>query len=300
MYVPSCTVNVDATGRELTEHGSAAFPVACYHDPLAVSEVPWHWHEELEAGIIPQFPTVITAGHEKILVNPGEGFFINSGILHGAYAPEGYDSLIHSLVFHPRLIGGNTDSIFYQSYLRPVMGNPTLECVIFKPDIPWHRECLEVIEGAWEYCARKEPGYEFMVRSALSRLVWLLFSHQEKSGHTHSSKTLRDANRIKQMLTYIHEQYGLGLTITSIASSAAISERECLRCFRNTIGISPIQYLKQYRLRQAASRILASEDRVCNIASQCGFQDMSYFSKSFREQYGCSPTLYRDNSKRQP
>lgn len=296
----SCAASVDPSGRELIEHGSAAFPVACYHDPLAMAEVPWHWHEELEAGIIMRDPTVITVGQEKYHLQPGEGFFINSGVLHGAYAPDGMDSLIHSLVFHARLVSGSTDSIFHQRYLRPVLDNPTLDCVILRPDIPWHREALDAIANAWKDGTQEEPGYEFSLRSALSHLLWLLYCNQEKPKHTPNTKAIRDADRIKQLLSFIHEHYDSELSIASIAASAAISESECLRCFRSTIGISPIQYLKQYRIRQAASRILSTNDRISDIAGLCGFQDMSYFSKSFREWKGCSPTQYRRNQKSQP
>ena len=48
MALSLCRTTVDDSARELMEHGTAAFPIACYHDDLQAEPVPWHWHEELE------------------------------------------------------------------------------------------------------------------------------------------------------------------------------------------------------------------------------------------------------------
>ena len=48
MALSLCRTTMDDSARELMEHGTAAFPIACYHDDLQAEPVPWHWHEELE------------------------------------------------------------------------------------------------------------------------------------------------------------------------------------------------------------------------------------------------------------
>ena len=42
-----CNTTVDRYFREQVQHGTTAFPCACYHDDLAKEDVPWHWHDEL-------------------------------------------------------------------------------------------------------------------------------------------------------------------------------------------------------------------------------------------------------------
>ena len=78
-----------------------------------------------------------------------------------------------------------------------------------------------------------------------------------------------------------------------IAGSASLSESECLRCFHNTIGTTPIQYLKSYRIKKAAELLSNTERKIVDIGMACGFQDMSYFAKAFRGIYGCTPSEYR-------
>ena len=68
---------------------------------------------------------------------------------------------------------------------------------------------------------------------------------------------------------------------------------ECLRCFHNTIGTTPIQYLKSFRIKKAAELLTNTDLKIVDIGIMCGFQDMSYFAKTFRNIYGCTPSKYR-------
>jgi AraC-like DNA-binding protein len=95
------------------------------------------------------------------------------------------------------------------------------------------------------------------------------------------------------MLTYIDDHFGEELTVADIADQAAISVSECLRCFHSTLGLTPIQYVKQLRLQRAAELLTSTNRRIADIAAQCGFQDISYFTRSFKAQEGMLPSEYR-------
>ena len=296
MALTECNTTVDSDGRELLDHGTSAFPIACYHDDFRVCDVPWHWHEEWEAVVITQGSCLVAAGSHKVRLKAGEGFFIHSSVLHGCWYTECSGCRFHSLVFHPRLVGGSLDSIFHQQFVQPLLDHSGPELILLKPDIPWQHRALEVLEDAWQQCVREEAGFPFRVRNALSELVWLLCGHLSPAAASVRSKDLRDAQRIKAMLSCIHSQFGTALTTAQIAASASVSESECLRCFRSTIGTTPIQYLKRYRIQQAARLLSETVTKISDIAVICGFQDMSYFTRAFREQLGCTPTQYRKNT----
>ena len=296
MAIAECRTTVDSRGRELLQHGTTAFPIACYHDDFSKMDVPWHWHEELEAVVISAGSCTIAAGNKKQILRTGEGFFINSGVLHAAWDDAATGCRFHSMVFHPRLVGASMDSIFHQRFIQPLLDHSDLDLIPLSPDIPWQKAALEAIEAAWQNCTSEQPGFEFRTRDALSELIWQLHCNLPSVRRSCPGKSLRDAERIKIMLSFIHENLTSELTTSRIAASAAISESEALRCFRATIGTSPIQYVKQYRIQQAAQQLIASDDKIGEIAVRCGFQDMSYFTKSFREESGCTPTEYRSKN----
>ena len=188
------------------------------------------------------------------------------------------------------------DSVFYQKYTEPVLDCVGLKHIHLRPDNPWQKISIDSVEIAWQNCIYKTLGYEFKVRSALSELIFNIWGHLPVVQKRPDAKAVRDSERIKAMLQFIHNNHGSDINTKMIADSVMISESECLRCFHNTINTTPIQYLKQYRIQQSAKLLTETSQKVSDIAVSCGFQDMSYFTRAFREQMGCTPTQYRKNA----
>ncbi len=294
MAIAKCSSRVDAQGREITKHGSTEFPIACYRDILPLEIVPWHWHEEWEAAVIEQGAAVFSVDGQNYRLTPGQGIFVNSSALHSVWDTGDAGCVARSIVFHPRLVGGGPESVFWLDYVQPVLSNDGLKAVPLDPDILWNREALECINAAWTACAEERPGYELETRAALSRLAFLLVSHCPAEAGSQGQKILRSSERAKAMLRYIQEHYPEPLSIAEISGSAAVSESECLRCFREILGITPIQYVRQLRIQRAAELLKTTDLKIAEIGAACGFQEMSYFAKTFRKAKGCAPKEYRD------
>lgn len=177
MALSLCRTTVDDSARELMEHGTAAFPIACYHDDLQAEPVPWHWHEELEVLVVSEGMILATAGGEKFRLGKGEGLFINAGVLHGDWPLNAGSCRLHSMVFHPRLVGGNPDSVFWQKYLQPLLTDPSRPCAVLRPTVDWQHEAIEDMERAFRAVVNEIPGYEFKTRAALSEMIFQLVSH---------------------------------------------------------------------------------------------------------------------------
>ena len=294
MAITYNTVEMDQNGHELAHHGTAQLPAAFYYDDLKEAYVPWHWHEELEAIVIPAGGGLLAGDTEKYVVRTGEGFFANSGVLHAAWNRGEEHCRFHSVVFHPRLVGAGLDSIFWQKYVQPVCTNPGLRSLHLDGSEPWHRAALDCIEAAWQAGANEEPGYEFRLRSALSELIYILYCNMPPAVQRPSEREGQMAERIKLMLQYIQEHYAEPVTVAQIAGAAMVSESECLRCFRTVIGTPPIRYLKQLRLQRAAELLRTTDEKVAVIGAECGFQDASYFIRTFRAGESCTPAEYRE------
>ncbi len=297
MALTACDTRTSPQGRELKMHGTALFPVACYYDDLTSEPVPWHWHDELEAIVVVEGTAVVAAGTESFTVRQGEGFFCNTGVLHAAWNAGASSCLLHSVVFHPRLVGGSIDSVFWQNYLQPLLECPSYKGVLLDGSALWRQNGISAIEDSCKLCMDEPPGYEFLVRAALSELVFLLSRNRPAVAIPPSERSLRESERIKTMLQFVQEHYPEELDATQIAASARVSVSECLRCFRNTIGVPPIQYLKQFRIQKAAELLAATDWKISEIGAQCGFQDMSYFARTFRELKGSAPTEYRNQKE---
>lgn len=288
-------VATDRHGRELIEHGTPLFPVACYHDNLGEAAVAWHWHDEMEALVVETGNARVAVNGTERILGQGEGYFINTGALHGVWQEGTPACRLHSVVFHPRLVGGSVDSIIWQKYLEPLLGDPCRAFVCFARDGGWEGEAVRAVEAAWRAGVDEEPGFELTVRDRLSRLIFLLFLDGPAAEKRPSEKALRDGQRIKAMLQHIQAHYAEELTLADIAQSAAVSENECLRCFRGMIGSTPMQYVRQVRIQRAAELLRTTDRRISDIGAACGFQEMSYFARVFRMEKGCTPKAYRQD-----
>ena len=299
MGISFCNAKANEQGKELIAHGTAAFPIACYMDDLDQMSIPWHWHEELEVVLVAKGTLSVSTDGSAFFVRQGDGLFLNKGVLHHMQKGEDFPCLLHSLVFHGRLAGGSMDSIFWQKYLEPLLSDACFPLCILSRENRWQKEALLAAEDAWSSFSEEGPGFEFSVRSSLSRFLYLLFANRlspkEKSP---SQRALREQERIKLMLQYIQEHSREELTVPQIAKSALVSDSECLRCFKHIIGVPPIRYVKQYRLQKAAELLVSSEEPISEIAFSCGFQEMSYFARAFKEIYSLTPSAYRKTHRR--
>ena len=138
-----------------------------------------------------------------------------------------------------------------------------------------------------------QPDVEFQTRNLLSE-IWLLLLEEIKHADSSIFRTPpKNQDRILTMMAFIQENYAEKLTLEEIADSAAVSTRECLRCFRTAIRQSPMEYLIEYRVQKAKKLLESTDLSITDIALQCGFNSNSYFTKLFHRICGKTPNAYR-------
>ncbi len=284
-------VHVNQKSCQVDPHGTAAFPVAFYEGDLVKNAVPWHWHEEIEVILAAKGSIQVGAGTISETLKEGDGCLINGGVLHSVWKADDQPCLYHTAVFHPRLIGG-ADSVFWAKYIRPLRTAGFPPCILLQGGNGAERQALADLEAAWQADEKEAPGFEIEVRYLLTRLLRRLTETTAVLPPKTARRDSRDMERMKQMLSWIDLHFSELISVGQIAQSAGISESECLRCFRRNVGMSPSQYLIDYRLRAAAEKLRSAGGTVSEAASACGFWDMSYFSRLFKARYGATPTDY--------
>ena len=83
-----------------------------------------------------------------------------------------------------------------------------------------------------------------------------------------------------------------------MAEAAGISVSMLYRLFKATFGTTPIEYLNDTRIENAARLLLAHRNKTAaEIAVETGFHGASYFGKIFKRKKGVTPSEYRENHK---
>lgn len=83
------------------------------------------------------------------------------------------------------------------------------------------------------------------------------------------------------------------LSIDEFARMCNRSISSFKRDFQKHYGTSPGKWLLERRLQHSASLLQSTAMNITEIAFECGFEDLSHFSKTFKEKYGLTPSSYR-------
>ncbi len=87
------------------------------------------------------------------------------------------------------------------------------------------------------------------------------------------------------------------LTIEQLAEQNNLSVSSFKREFAKLYNDSPANYIKNKKLEKAAQLLRVSDQRITDIAFDCGFNDLANFTKSFSDKYNVTPTNYRNGTK---
>ncbi len=117
---------------------------------------------------------------------------------------------------------------------------------------------------------------------------------QIEAALNHSKRLSSQASRIvRQAMAYIHEHYAESISRVELAGHVSITERYLTHCFRQELGITPMEYLNRYRVKRASILLEQGADSITAVAMSVGFSDSSYFNRVFRQEVGVTPGAYR-------
>jgi AraC-like DNA-binding protein len=83
------------------------------------------------------------------------------------------------------------------------------------------------------------------------------------------------------------------LDVATLARIAHLSPKHFARCFRDVVGVPPMAYLQAVRLSRARLMLATTQRTISTIAMAHGFADAPHFTRSFKRQYGVTPSQFR-------
>ena len=99
---------------------------------------------------------------------------------------------------------------------------------------------------------------------------------------------------MKRVVAYLEDNLNNSdITIDDIAQAVAVSRTSLHRKMKQMMGTSPMEFLREARIRKAAKMLTTTEKNVSEVAYLCGFSDPKYFSKCFKTTFGQTPTEYK-------
>lgn len=99
--------------------------------------------------------------------------------------------------------------------------------------------------------------------------------------------------QLAQVLDYMDAHLEQDLKLAELAQLLDMSQFHFSRLFKQSMGLSPFQYLLQQRVERAKQLLKQTDQPIVDIAFECGFSSHSHLSKQFRQMTGLTPKVYR-------
>ncbi|GCF94227.1 hypothetical protein NRIC_21180 [Enterococcus florum] len=209
-----------------------------------------------------------------------EAIFIPAEALYTTKTME-FDGSYYSLNFHPIMLSFFLGSTMKQKAVLPFLTQQLP--IIFNEYTFWQNKILNrILKINKIYSKSKELHWQYQIAVELVTIWNELLPYFSKSQSQRVSKQHVRQKNARDARTYC-KNFQKELTLEKIAAVAHVSISECSRTFKDFTNYSPYEYLLQYRIREAANRILVIDDKIEVIAIQTGFKDGSSFIQAFRK-----------------
>ena len=288
--------------EEKEKHGTAQFPVGLHKlEYPADTDVMFyvHWHQEFEFLDLTEGKVLFTIEDREYVMNPGDIVFINSNYLHMAKNICGGVCSFYAIDFSYHVLNEDIHSIFSKKFIRPILNDkyvfPEFMPVSEDEDKCWQKDIRNYLHEIGECPEHELEPFELMIRSRILA-IWDILDKNCVRAQKDNDIESRYSERLEPVISYIKENYAYEITLGELAAILPMSEGQFSRVFKQTMKLSPIQYLMRYRILQSCKLLQDTEKKIGEIANLSGFNNISYFNRVFLNTIGCTPKEYRENS----
>lgn len=275
--------------NELRERGTADFPIELYYVDKHDSryEMVSHWHNEFEIVRIIDGELNLKLNNQNFKASAGDILFISPETVHGGMPHE---CVYECLDFHLDFLSVGCEGCKY--FFEGLIHNEyTVKEHIKAGDTVIH----ETVNEIFETMKNKSKGYKFKVIGGLYRLFGEIIDKRYYVNTGAVSEPTVDKNmlKLKAVLSFMRDNYDKQITLTNMADAADMSPKYFCYFFKEMTQKTPVEYLNTYRVEKASRKLINSNRSVTDIAYSCGFNDLSYFIKTFKEHKGVTPAKFR-------
>lgn len=142
-----------------------------------------------------------------------------------------------------------------------------------------------------EEVENKQEGYERIVHSILE--ILLLKIIRKKAFTLEETSTQIMNKNLVFIKNYIKQHFREAINLDTLAEIVHINKYYLAHSFKNSVGVSPIEYLIQTRIRESKILLETTNYSISDISTITGFSSQSFFSQSFKRVTKLSPSQYR-------
>lgn len=293
--------------EETRQQGYIAFPSSMYFadsDQLPAGrpfETKLHWHEAIEILHFKEGIFRLDINMEPFRIEEECFSIVESGMLHSITAEGTFHE--SAVLFHPSILSTRNMDAAENALIAPLMAHDLSMPRMITKEMPAFGQFKAAYERIEElFRAERDirgdqynvsrPESQLAVKALMMLMIADLAWHHMLGVSSHSQDPKAEA--LKNVITYIRKHYSEKIYIGQLAELMNFNEQYFSRFFKKTVGKTPVEYINEVRIRQAARLLTNTNDSVLEIAEKCGFGNVGHFIDTFKKYTGKKPLEYRN------
>ena len=279
--------------KENKPHGTKDDPFSTYHIENAGRsfQIPVHWHDEFEIIYVRSGFLTVSISGESYIGKTGDAFVVSPGNLHLMGSQTGTVDY-YTFLFPLKYISFRTDDMLDEKLLEPLNSGHLMICP--RVNDTAKELCEQLIEI---YEAKKDESESKITTQVRTKIILLQFILEMwKKGFVIENDTSGRNTIEKEMVSYIQQNFTGKISLREFGEQFHLSEKYISRYFKEHFHITLSQYVTYLRLEHAKQLLQDTDIPVTDVAMQSGYQNVSYFIRSFQKAYAVSPLKYRKNN----
>ncbi len=279
--------------KENKPHGTKDDPFSTYHIENAGRsfQIPVHWHDEFEIIYVRSGFLAVSISGESYIGKTGDAFVVSPGNLHLMGSQSGTVDY-YTFLFPLKYISFRTDDMLDEKLLEPLNSGHLMICPRVKDTAK--ELCEQLIEI---YEAKNDESESKITTQVRTKIILLQFILEMwKKGFVIENDTSGRNTVEKEMVSYIQQNFTGKISLREFGEQFHLSEKYISRYFKEHFHITLSQYVTYLRLEHAKQLLQDTDIPVTDVAMQSGYQNVSYFIRSFQKAYAVSPLKYRKNN----
>lgn len=262
---------------ELHTYEDPSFPFIFHQTTMSpyYSDFLSHWHENIEILFVIQGEIIVMSDANIVTAKKDDIVLINSNNVHHIHTNE-IEAKYFCLIIDSKFCfeyGLDIEEITFQ---RLISDN-------FVKD-----KYLAIKE---EF-ATKRVLYKAAIKTLVMEMLVFLYREYVLSETTLTNKSKTEKIVIiKKAIRYIQDNYHKNITVLDTAEYVGLSKYYFCHIFKEFTGVTMVKYINILRCENAKKMLQNGNYRVEEVAYLCGFDNLSYFSKTYKKYMGCSPSF---------
>ena len=284
-------LDIKSDFSENVKYDYSDFPIYIRRCPLSVFPnyaADSHWHDDIELIAVLSGEMQYNVNGEIVNINEGEGILVNARQLHYGFSETKTECDFICILFHPVLLC--TSKMFETDFVKPFI-NSDIPYVHLSKDISWQKNMVKFI---CEMCENRNKSISPLCSQGYVHLLWKELIENTELVKSNQGNNDSKLSVLKNMMSYIHENYKEKITLKYIAFSGGVSKRTCENIFSKYLNKTPTEYVTDFRLRKSIE-LMSSNMSILEISMEAGFSGASYYAEVFRKAFSVSPAEYRKN-----